>query len=131
MRYLFKIVDKIVHLIGDDNFWATLPPICYISSSSLFMMIGISLMHKAAEKLKLKHVKNNNYEQQLEEKIDNSIENNETNIITSEEKEEKDTQTNNIKYKYYFDENINSNDYMNINCFVEKKRKYVYKSKKN
>lgn len=131
MRYLFKIVDKIVHLIGDDNFWATLPPICYISSSSLFMMIGISLMHKAAEKLKLKHVKNNNYEQQLEEKIDNSIENNETNIITSEEKEEKDTQTNNIKYKYYFDENINSNDYMNINCFVEKKRKYLYKSKKN
>lgn len=131
MRYLFKIVDKIVHLIGDDNFWATLPPICYISSSSLFMMIGISLMHKAAEKLKLKPAKNNNYEQQLEEKIDNSIENNETNIITSEEKEEKDTQTNNIKYKYYFDENINSNDYMNINCFVEKKRKYLYKSKKN
>ena len=131
MRYLFKIVDKIVHLIGDDNFWATLPPICYISSSSLFMMIGISLMHKAAEKLKLKHVKNNNYEQKKEKKIDNSIENNETNIITSEEKEEKDTQTNNIKYKYYFDENINSNDYMNINCFVEKKRKYLYKSKKN
>ena len=129
MRYLFKIVDKIVHLIGDDNFWATLPPICYISSSSLFMMIGISLMHKTADKLKLKHQTYINYEQSLEENIESIISENEIKKTEAENIKEKDTQINKIKYEYHFDENKIDNDNINVDCFVQKKRKYLSKSR--
>ena len=110
MKNMFKIIDNIAHLIGDDNFWATLPPICFISSSSLLMMIVSSLIHRTIGKIKSKYASNTNIKKIEKESTDDDIKitNEITNLMdkTNEEK---------VKYNYRFNEDRINNNYINMN----------------